>query len=163
MSTSGPQDIFLPCVPGPSVAMIKVVTVVSYSIPRARTGLLCSALLSFELRVSIWICTPSSSHVPLTVSDSIKSLTKYRQAPLHHSLLGWNVICLFKAKEPHGQWWDTTASLSSETNDSEHTSSSWLFSFIEIAYADSSHQSLSADDNFFWPVTALKIEPKMCI
>lgn len=154
------ETYFYPCVPGPSVAMIKVVTVVSYSVPRARMGLLCSALLSCELWVSIWICTPSSSQIPLTVNDSIKSLTKYRQAPLHHSLLGWNVICLFKAKEPRGQWWDTTASLSSEINYSKNTSSSWLFSFIEISYADSSHQSLSAEDIFFWPVTALKIDPK---
>lgn len=56
----------------------------------------------------------SSSLMPLTVNDSIKGLTKYRQAPLHHSLLCWNELwsCLFKAKEPRGQWWDTTASLS---------------------------------------------------
>lgn len=156
MATSGPRAVLLPlCVPGRPAAMIKVVTAVSYSVPRARMGLLCSALLSSEPRVSIWICAPSSSQIPLTVNDSIKSLTKHRQAPLHHSLLGWNGICLFKARGPHGQWWDTTASLSPETNDSKHTSFSWLFSIIEISCADSSHQSLSAGCIFFWPVTVI--------
>lgn len=71
----------------------------------------------------------SSSLIPLTVNDSIKGLTEYRQAALHHSLLCWNElwICLFKVKGLHGQWWDRTAGLSPETNGSQHTSFSCLF------------------------------------
>lgn len=105
-----------------SVAVIKVVNVVRYCACRVTMGLLCSPLSPEPLSLhSTLIC--------LTVNDSIKDLTNYRQAPLHHPLLWWNElwICLFKVKRLHGQWWDTTASLSLETNGYQNTSFSCHF------------------------------------
>ena len=124
----------------PAAAVIKAVTVVSYCAPQARMGFLCSALF---WAASLHLNSCSSSQIPLTVNDSIKGVTKYRQGPLHHSLLCWNGICLFKAKRPHGQWWDKAGSLSLETNDLKHTSFSCPFRIIEISYTEGSNQSMS--------------------
>lgn len=66
----------------------------------------------------------SSSFIALTVNESIKDLTDFRQDPLHHSPRWWNELWSLVWGEEASWVWA-------------------FFSIIEISYTYGSHQSLS--------------------
>lgn len=130
---------------------ITEVTVVWYIYPRS-WGLLF--VLSSPLS--------SEQLILLIANDSIKDLTKRRQAALHHSLLPWNELCLFKAKGLHRQRWETTASpFQKKKKTMARNTLHFLVSFgiIRILYTSHRHPSRQALCIFSLNLSASQSEP----